>query len=74
MNNKQYSLIKIGERIEFLKKEKGITNAYISENLNVSEQAVSKIITKLKNGKNCNLGTIISVFDVLGVDFLKERL
>ena len=74
MNNKQYSFIKIGERIEFLKKEKGITNAYISENLNVSEQAVSKIITKLKNGKNCNLGTIISVFDVLGVDFLEERL
>jgi transcriptional regulator with XRE-family HTH domain len=74
VNNKQYSLIKIGERIEFLKKEKGITNAYISENLSVSEQAISKIITKLKNGKNCNLGTIISVFDVLGVDFLKEQL
>jgi transcriptional regulator with XRE-family HTH domain len=74
VNNKQYSLIKIGERIEFLKKEKGITNAYISEKMSVSEQAVSKIITKLKNGKNCNLGTIINIFNVLGVDFLKEKL
>jgi transcriptional regulator with XRE-family HTH domain len=74
VNDKQCSLIKIGERIEFLKKEKGITNAYISEKLIVSEQAVSKIITKLKNGKNCNLGTIINIFNVLGVDFLRERL
>ena len=64
---------KIGFELEKIKRNKKITNEEISVGLGVTEQAVQKVIGKLKKGKNCSLETVINIFSILEEDFLKYK-
>ena len=69
----ELELKKIGFELENIKKTKKITNEEIANELGITEQAVQKVIGKLKKGKNCSLDTVINIFNILEEDFLKYK-
>ncbi len=69
MGNKKIQRISL--LIEEQKINKKITNRMIGEKLKITEQAVSKSLKKIKEGKNCGVELLISLAEAVGLEEIR---